>query len=420
VRILAKLSALGVVCIAPLFASAEDWPKWRGPRGDNICTEAGLIEQLPAAGLKELWRAPVGRGYSSPVVVAGKVYLMSLSDDGSDTLACFDAANGQKAWEKSYKGGWIGGYKGVRATPLVDAGKVYTYGGNGDLACRDAATGEPAWHVNILKETGAKTHEWGEASNPLLLDGILYVQSGIGADVPVLVGVDAKTGRIVKQSEAKGSATGGSPKQKWAQGGGYAHPIHIDVGGTKLLIAFASDGVYAMDPATLKTAWTHKHITEYDINASTPIYRDGHLFITSAYGTGSAMLKVTATGAQPTWSEKKIQGRYQGGILDGDTLYVQNEGTVVALSWPDMKQRWSQSLRLGHGGSLLRFGGDKMLALSDRGKLILLQATPEAGKALGDFKAVDGTEVWSSPAVSDGRLYVKGVSDLVCYDMKKQ
>jgi outer membrane protein assembly factor BamB len=423
VRVLAKWSALGVVCIAPLCASAEDWPKWRGPRGDNISKEEGLLDALPAQGLKEKWKVDIGRSYSSPVVAGGKLFAMAVSAGGDDTLFCLDPDSGKVHWQKSYKGGWseIRKYAGVRATPMVVGDKVYTYGGKGDLTSWNVADGAKNWQVNVLKETGASTHEWGEASNPLLVGDILYVQSGVGPGVPVLVGVDAKSGKIVKKSEAVGGPKPGGDegKERFAQGGGYAHPILAEVGGKQLLLTFASDSIHAIDPEPMKTAWSHKHVTKYDVNASTPVYHDGHLFITSAYGTGSAMLKVTATGAEQVWADKSIQSRFQGAILDGGHLYLNSEGTVMCLSWPDCKTKWKENLRLAAGGSLIRYGGDKLLALSERGKLSLLRATPEKAEKLGEWQALDAREAWSTPLLWQKKLYLKGTTELVCYEFGK-
>src|SRR5688572_29754906 len=92
---------------APL-ARGEDWPRWRGPRGDGISTETGLLETWPRT-FRPLWTAEVGQGYSSPVAQAGRVYCFSLIDR-KDTLTCYDATKGNVIWSKTYDGGWTGSY----------------------------------------------------------------------------------------------------------------------------------------------------------------------------------------------------------------------------------------------------------------------------------------------------------------------
>src|SRR5688500_12613835 len=93
-----------VLLVARALARADDWPRWRGPNGDGICHESGLLETWPVQ-LKPLWIADVGKGYSGPVAVGGRVYLFSLLD-GRDTLACYDANTGEMIWSQSYEGGW--------------------------------------------------------------------------------------------------------------------------------------------------------------------------------------------------------------------------------------------------------------------------------------------------------------------------
>ena len=121
------------------------------------------------------------------------------------------------------------------------------------------------------------------------------------------------------QSEAKGEPTG---KAGWPTGGGYAHPILIDIGGQKQLIVLGGDAIYAMDPKDGRTIWKQTWETSYDVNATTPIFQDSDLFISSGYNHGSEMLKLTATEATKVWEEKSIQCRFPGIVLDRGVLYV--------------------------------------------------------------------------------------------------
>ena len=402
-RLCCAAAALTLSCASP--APAEDWPRWRGPRGDGISQESNLATQWPREGPKTLWTAPVGIGHSSPVAKDGKVYLLTARDD-LETLTAFNAADGKVLWEANYKGGWTGQYKGTRATPTIEGDRIYTYGGGTDLACWNLADGSEVWRLNVLQETGASDLTWGAASSPLIDGDRIYVQSGEGG--PIAVAVDKKSGKIAWKSQATGKA-------------GYAHPVLIDAGGgSRQLIVFGGEALVAMDPATGKTLWQEPWKTMYDVNATTPIYRDGHLFISSAYGHGSMMLKVTANGAERLWENPSVQARFQPPVLDGDHLYVNSEGTLKCLSWPDGKVVWEgkqRDLRIGNGGSFVRFGGDKLVALSDRGELSLMQATPAGIKLISQTKLIDGREIWATPLIYQGRLYAKGVEELTCLDI---
>lgn len=394
---------------APAPAAGEEWPKWRGPRGDGISRGTRLPDKFPSGGPRQLWSAEVGLGYSSPVAADGVVYLFSLNTGGGEpreSLTAFDAHSGQILWNQEAGGGWPKSYAGTRATPAIDNGRIYTYGGAGDLICRDARTGDARWRVNILKETGAKNIDWGTASSPLVAGNRVFVQSGEGG--PVAVAVDADSGSIAWQSQARGL-------------GGYAHPILVDVAGTPQLVVFGGNTVYGMNPDTGATIWSESWPTSYGVNATTPVYSpdDQYLFVTSAYGQGALMLKLRPDGATRVWQKSDVQSRFQGAVLDGDGLYVNSEGTITYLSWPGGDVGWraeDRNLRLGVGGSFVR-ADDKLLLLSERGKMSIARATPQGVTLLDQADVFDGTQIWSTPLLYRGRLYAKGTQEFTCFQI---
>jgi outer membrane protein assembly factor BamB len=388
-----------------LTGAVEDWPRWRGPREDGISRETGIVSQLPPGGPPQVWSADVGIGYSSPVAVGGRLYLFTLVQ-GKETLTAFDAGSGQILWSDESAGpAWKTRYPGTRATPVVEGDAIYTYGGGGELTCRDLASGKPRWTVNILKTTGSEPLGWGQGSSPLLVGDLMYVQSGQGG--AIAVAVKKGDGSVAWQSEARGV-------------GGYAHPILADVSGQQQLVVFGGKAVFGMDPASGKTLWQQPWETNFDVNAATPVYRDGHVFVSSEYNKGCMMLRLTPGGAEKLWENKEVQSKVNGMILDGDHLYANSSGTIKCMSWPDGKIAWSaadSSLRLGAGGSIVRVGNDRLLAMSDRGKLTIARATPEKIEVLGQSQLLDGREVWATPLLYGGRLYAKGDTELVCFDL---
>jgi sugar lactone lactonase YvrE len=272
------------------------------------------------------------------------------------------------------------------------------------LICRDVATGKPRWTVSVASETGAKPLGWGIASSPLVAGDLVYVQSGSGG--AIAVAVTKVSGTVAWRSAASGV-------------GGYAHPILADVGGQRLLIVLGGEAIYGMDPLSGRTLWEYPWKTSFDVNSSTPIYRDGKLFVTSEYDHGCAQLAVSPGGATRVWENKNILGKFQGAILDGDHLYANSAGTLVCVSWKDGSLVWranDSKLRVGIGGSLVRVG-DKLITLSERGKLSLLRATPAGVELIGQGEAVEGKEVWATPVLYGGRLYAKGGQELVCLEI---
>ena len=397
--------ALVVTLAATSTYAAEDWPKWLGPQGTGISRETGLAEQWPRSGPKQLWGKKVGVGHSSPIAVDGRVYLFHLVGN-QDYLTCFDADSGKIIWNQTYNGGWTGAYKGTRATPTIekDDNRIYTLGGTGHLVCRELDSGKPVWALDTLKATGGQPLQWGQASSPLIIEDRIFVQGGDGGALCLCV--DKKSGRPLWDSQARDKA-------------GYAAIVPIDVDDRPQLVVLGGRAVYGVNPKDGRTVWQQPWVTNFDVNAATPVFRDGHLFVTSEYGHGCMMLRIDSRGVRKLWEKKDIQSKMQPPILDGDHLYANSAGTIKCMSWPDGKIVWEskdRKLDLGAGGTMVRVG-DKLITLSERGKLSLVQATPEGIKLLAQTQQFDAREAWSTPLLYGGRLYAKGGEELVCLDV---
>ena len=247
------------------------------------------------------------------------------------------------------------------------------------------------------------------ASNPLIDGYAIYVQAGEGGNAAVRV--NKMTGEFVWKSEARD--------------GGYAAPVLVSVGSDKHLVCFGHAHVYGIDPKTGKTLWENKEPweTEYNINASPPIVQGNKIFLTVAYRGGRcAQYEVTPQGLNKVWEGKQVTGRFQPGILDDGHLYVNSEGLLKCLDWNTGAVKWStknsEKPMLNMGGSIVRVNDDQLICLSERGKLTLLNASPEGYKKVSEMKdAVEGDQVWSTPLIYGGKMYVKGKVDLVCFDV---
>jgi outer membrane protein assembly factor BamB len=391
-------------------ASAGEWPKWLGPDGTGVSTDK-IVEQWPADGPKHLWSKKVGLGFSSLVGLNGKVYFFAMQG-ADDVLTAMDAESGNVLWSQSYAvthkavgeqaSNGENGLPLPEATPTIDGDRIYTYGGGGDLVCRNLSDGAQVWKINVLDETGAKIITWNEASSPLVAGQLVYVQGGDGG--AVAVGVDKSSGKIAWKSK---------------HGlGGYAAPILADVDGKPELIIFGGNALYGFEPATGKTLWEVPWITQYQVNATTPIYHEGHLFISSGYGHGCAMFKLTAARATLEWSGKQISSKYQACILQDGKLYGNSGGVLKCLSWPLPKQVWStHEVKLNEGGSFI-IDGNQMITLSDKGTLSLVHLDPDGPKVMSEIDIFPASrDIWSAPIIYHGKLFVKGKDELVCLDI---
>ena len=249
---------------------------------------------------------------------------------------------------------------------------------------------------------------WGCAASPLIVGDRIFVQTGEGG--PIAVAVNKTSGKVEWKSEARTQA-------------GYAPLVHGDIKGKPQLFIFAGRNVGAIDPATGRTIWSDEHVTDYDVNATTPVYHDGRVLFTSEYAKGkAAMYAVTDKSWKKLWESRDLKSRFQPLILDAGYVYGNSSGKLTCIDWNTGKLMWQardRTMDLKVGGSLIRAGGDKLITMSERGKLSLIRATPKTYEVLGQVQLFDADQIWASPLLYDGKLYCKGRDELVCLQVGK-
>jgi outer membrane protein assembly factor BamB len=153
-----KMTLAASLVLLAVTVRADDWPQWRGPNRDGVWAETGVLGSFPTDGLKVRWRAPVGPGWSSPVVARGRVYLTDSElnrPKARERVHCFEEASGKPLWTYAYDvtyPDWAFPERGPTATPIVRDGRLYTLGNKGDLLCLDALKGEVLWKRNLEDE----------------------------------------------------------------------------------------------------------------------------------------------------------------------------------------------------------------------------------------------------------------------------
>lgn len=397
-------------------AQADNWPQYRGPDRTGIVTEKNLAQTWPEEGPRELWRAKTGIGWASPIAVDGKVYTFSLADD-KEVLEAFDAKSGKSLWKQDAPSTYSGQYAGTRCTPVIEGPRIYTYGSGCQFIARNLADGKPIWTLDVLEQTGGAPKDFGNSSNPLIDGNVIYVQARAGGNAAVCV--DKEKGTIVWKSEAKG--------------GGYATPVLAEVAGKKQLLCFAEKHLIGLDPKSGKTLWelNEDWETEQGANATMPIVQGNQVFVTCGYKNAHCGLyELSASAIKKIWGDSQLTSAFQAPILDNGYLYGASSGAknlagmLTCVSWADGKVMWpakptaADKKFLGIGGSIVRVGGDKLICLSERGVLSLVKATPEGLEKIRTVKGfVEGDQIWATPLIYDGKLYIKTKEELIAYDI---
>ncbi|MEA2560428.1 MAG: outer membrane protein assembly factor BamB [Acidobacteriota bacterium] len=390
---------LALSLVAGVVAAA-DWPQFRGPNRDGISPEPAVLKSWPANGPKVLWKVPIGEGYAQ--VVSSKGRLFTFSGQGSDEIAAaLDAATGKQIWRVRIDSKYEDGQgNGPRSTPTVDGDLVYVLSPRGKLAALKTANGQVAWQHDLRTEYGANPPGWGISTSPLVEGNLLVVNVG-GSGNKSIIAFDKTNGKPVWTSQSDGA--------------GYSAPIAITVRGVRQVIVFTADGIVSVSPEDGRLFWRTSWKTEYDVNAATPIFfPPDKLFVSSGYGTGSALLQINRTNVAEVWRSRGMKNQFSSSVLHNGILYGFDDSTFKAIDAATGNERWKQR-GFGHGSLIL--AGGHLIVLSDRGKLALVEATPEEYRELGNAQVLEG-KCWTSPSLADGRLYVRNEEQLIAFDWK--
>jgi outer membrane protein assembly factor BamB len=400
---------------AALPATAADWPQFRGPDRTDRSSETGLLKQWPAEGPKQAWvYKNAGSGYSGPAIVGGKLFTMGSRGD-MDTLIALDANTGKELWQteigavfKQDRG------DGPRGTPAVDGGRVYAMTGRGDVVCAQTADGKVVWTRTIQDLGGGKRPNWG-FSESVLLDGdhIICTPGGATGTVAAL---DKKTGKTVWRT------TG------FTDDADYASVMPIDVGGKRQLVQITQKTVVGIDPQGGKVLWRSEWPGKTAV-IPTPVYKDGHVYVSSGYGVGCKLIKLGPGGeASDVYQNKNMANHHGGVILVGDHLYghagQRGNEPWVCQNFKTGDIVWS-STKLGKGAVTFAEG---MLYCVDETtrEVVLVEASPKAWTEHGRFKPSPAATIrarddkmWTHPVVCDGKLYLRDMDIIYCYVVKK-
>ena len=387
---------LALITDAALGASGVDWYRWRGPGLNGISTETGWQAQWPATGPKQLWKASVGTGFASFSVSGGRVYTMGNTAN-TDTAFCLDAQTGGIVWKHAYPcpldaNNFEGG---PCATPTVADGRVYTFSRKSDLFCLDAAKGTVIWSKNLNRELGLEIPTWGCASSALVEGDLVVLNMGSAG-----VALDRKSGKVVWVS-AK------SP-------GAYATPVPLAIGGDRCLAILTRQSLVAVKAASGQEVWSYPWKTEYDVNAADPIVADEKIFISSGYNHGATLLKLGGPKPEKVWENKNMRNHYDSCVLWQGYIYGPDDNGLRCLAFDTGDLKWTDG---GFGKGALMVADGKLVALSEKGELIIAEPTPAVFKPISRAKILTG-KCWTTPVLSNGHIYCRNATGaVVCLDV---
>jgi outer membrane protein assembly factor BamB len=402
IRLKSILSILSILSIVSI--SHADWLQYRGPNQDGISSETGLADAWPETGPEEIWRKPLGAGYSSITVADGKLYTM-YSSDADEWVVCIKADTGDELWKqrtgKIFKDSFG---DGPRSTPTIDNGKVYVVGTHGALMCLDAGTGGIVWQLDMVKEFGAVVPKWGISVSAVIDGQKLFVIAG-GTDGKCVVALDKDTGKTIWTGLNDAAS--------------YSTPLLMEIGGVKQLACFTVKGVFGLARDDGRVLWEYPWTTKYDINATTPILDGNKLFIGSGYDSGSALIAISQEDgkwkAEEVWRSELMKNQFQSSVLIDGYLYGFHNKVMMCMKFDTGEAQWEER-GLGHGCVLPADG--KAIVLGEKSQLILAKIAPDGYQAISQANVLNG-KTWTIPTIVDGRMYMRDEKEIVCVNIAK-
>lgn len=396
-----------VVCGAG--ALAADWPQWGGPNRD-FQLEGSLAPRWPEGGPKVAWQRALDEGYSGITIGGDALYTLGRRD-GSERVFALSARSGETLWTYEYPAPLPSEILtnhgvGPRSTPLLTETRIFTVGINGTMLCLDRAQGALKWRVDLVTGLGGNLDKRGYSSSPLAFGDT------------VIVPVGGKGQALVAFRQADGAVA-------WRAGdfeSSPSSPLLIDLAGKRQIVSLLNGFVAGFDPATGRSLWTHPHGGRGERNITTPVWGDdGLLFLSSAYGGGSRVIRLTADGGatrvEELWAHEQVRVMFTNALRLGGYVYASSGdfGAVPmvavdvrtgAVAWRDRSFGRLSMVRVG----------DRVLVLDEKGALGLVSLSPQ-GLTVHSRVQLRDDVTWTAPSVSGPRAYVRTKSELVALDL---
>ena len=431
--------AAAVAATPPLLA--EDWTQFRGRDRLGVWHETGIVETLPQA-LKVTWRTPIGAGYSGPAVADGRVFVAdwfedprSRTVDGTERALALDEQTGEVLWTHEWQTTYrmlVYSYAvGPRATPTVDADRVYVLGATGRLFCFDVETGAIRWQKDYIEDYDTSVPVYGIASAPLV-DGERLIALVGGEPDALVVAFDKHTGEELWRSLPVRSEPG------------YAHPVIYEAGGVRQLIIWHPEALASLDPETGAVYWEHPWEVSMAVSLATPV-KSGDYLLVSQFFNGSMMMRLSndRPAATELWrgrSRSELPDMTEGlhalvttPVMDGDHIYgVGSYGELRGLDARTGERLWmsrDMTVEVRWSSAHLVRHADRYFVNNDVGDLIIGRFTPTGYIELSRTKLIEptsgsGTRTphgaiaerivnWTHPAYANGHIVHRNDHEII-------
>ena len=415
------LVPLAIAIVVHSLASAESWTQYRGTTGDGRSPASISDTPWAGAGPKILWKVPTPLGFSSFTVSEGRAFsLIAVNgDDSEKDEACIalDADTGRELWRTTLGasdygrgGGNAGapgnrGGDGPRSTPVTDGQRVYVYDAHLVLTCLDAADGRQVWQRDIVAELEGRNVKWANGTSPILDGNSIFIAGG-GKGASFLA-INKDDGSVIWQSGDESMT--------------HATPQIAEVNGVKQVIYFMQSGLVGIDLKTGKELWRTKFPFSTS-SAASPVVEKNQVYCSAGYGVGAGLFSIDGDDeADEIWFKpNELMNHWSTPVVHDGHLYGLYEckkygkAPLQCVELATGKIKWTER-GFGPGNCILV--GDKLVVLSDAGKLVIVRARADGYDELAQAEILSG-KCWSTPAYADGRVYIRSTEEAACVEVK--
>ena len=393
-----------------------DWPDYRGPSRTGVYRGKGLLRQWGEQEPKELWRKPLGEGFSG-ISISDNLVVTMYADDDSEYIGAFNAEDGKAIWKQKLGSKFLEQFgNGPRATPTIADGVVYALGSNGGLVAARLSNGELLWRKELTEQypitipqiglsgapvEGSKVPLSGHSSSPIAVNDMILVQTGAG-NGKSYVALDRVTGNFLwsrLDSEI-----------------GYSSPSFFHLAGEDQFVFVAHNELVGMR-LDGKILWRHP----WAITIAQPLFiPPNRIFVSTSYDVGSLLLELgnessEAYSTKEVWRARTFRNMWGSSAYYGGYIYGFDNATLKCISAENGELAWAKR-GLGKGNLIIADG--LLIVLGDRGDLVLSEATPEGFVEAGARQVFDGRS-WTAPSIAHGVLYLRDHENLVALDLTK-
>jgi outer membrane protein assembly factor BamB len=376
------------------------WPGFRGPERDGVVRGVRIETDWSRSKPVELWRRPVGPGWSSFAVQGRLIYTQEQRGD-DEVVSCYDLTTGALVWrhKDSVRFYESNAGAGPRATPTLSDGRVYTFGATGLLNALDARNGSVVWSRNAATDTQTKIPDWGFAGSPVIVgDKVVVATAG------TLAAYDTGAGR-----------------QRW-QGptnhGGYSSPQLATIDGVAQILLLNGEGAIGVAPSDGKLLWKH----EWNIDGIVQPYVIAGSDVLIGSGSGLAQVGVRRVAVargpggwtvEERWTSAALKPYFSDFVVHKGHAFGFDGSLLACIDLKDGKRKWKKG-RYGHGQLVLLPDQDLLLALSEEGELALIEASPDDFKEIARIPAIEG-KTWNHPALAGDVLLVRNSEQMAAF-----